>query len=367
MPTGSYKCPNCGAGLVFDPDIQKNKCEYCGSEFTDAELAQISEALEKKGEAAALADNSQAQPALSTKTAKTGEAGTPSPLKGYICDNCGAEVVTDATTSATFCYYCHSPVLLTDRLTGDFRPTRIIPFSFDREQAIGKFLSWAKSKRFVPKSFYGAPQLEKITGLYLPYWMADAAATVDYAGKGVIRRTWVSGYTEFTETKEYRIERQGTIDVNHINELANRKFSRAMLDSITPFEESSAIDFSMTYLGGFLAEKYDISRDEAEPQVTGRARDYARSMMQETISGYQQVEMDRSDLDVSIKDWQYALFPVWMLTYQYQGKTYVYAMNGQSGKSFGELPVDKPKLRLVSGMIAVGLFILAIAGGLLLW
>ncbi len=29
MALMSYKCPNCGGGLVFDPDSQKFQCEYC--------------------------------------------------------------------------------------------------------------------------------------------------------------------------------------------------------------------------------------------------------------------------------------------------------------------------------------------------
>lgn len=28
MALMSYKCPNCGGGLVFDPDSQKFQCEY---------------------------------------------------------------------------------------------------------------------------------------------------------------------------------------------------------------------------------------------------------------------------------------------------------------------------------------------------
>jgi DNA-directed RNA polymerase subunit RPC12/RpoP len=352
MPTASYKCPNCGGSLLFKPDIQKNKCEYCLSEFTDEELERISQTLE-----------AAAGPEAS---APAGEAAA-EPLKGYTCNNCGAEVVTDATTAATYCYYCHSPVLLTDRLTGAFRPTRIIPFAFDRKKAEDQFLRWAKTKRFVPKSFYSDSQLAKITGLYVPCWMANTQAAIDFVGKGITRRTWVSGYTEFTETKEYQIARQGTIDLAHIHEIANRKIDKRLIDSITPFDESAAVDFSMSYLSGFLAEKYDIPKEEVEPRIMDRARTYVQSMIQETLSPYQQVDLERQGLDLSIQGWDYALFPTWILTYAYRGKTYVFAMNGQNGKSFGELPVDNGKLGLTSGIIAAALFALAIIGGLLIW
>ena len=66
-------------------------------------------------------------------------------------------------------------------------------------------------------------------------------------------------------------------------------------------------------------------------------------MVQETIGSYQQVNLERQNLDMSFKGWNYALLPAWILTYLYKGKTYVYAVNGQNGKAHGELPVDNKK------------------------
>ena len=41
MATISFKCPNCGGDLVFDPSTGKYKCEFCLSLFTQAELEQL--------------------------------------------------------------------------------------------------------------------------------------------------------------------------------------------------------------------------------------------------------------------------------------------------------------------------------------
>src|SRR5512133_1384765 len=207
MATATYKCPNCGGGLKFDPEVQKSTCEFCLSEFTNQELAGISAAIEQKAAAAHQAEQARpagqtrqagqeqsARSAVETGSAETGQGEDPlAHVVGYVCDSCGAEVVTEDTTSATFCYYCHNPVLVTSRLSGVFKPDKIIPFQYDREKAIQKFLAWAKTKKFVPPSFYSTSQLEKITGLYLPYWMADYQADVDYAGVGTNRRVWVTG------------------------------------------------------------------------------------------------------------------------------------------------------------------------------
>lgn len=342
MSTGSYKCPNCGGGLKFDPELQRSKCEYCLSEFTEAELEEASRKIEAK-------------------------ASMGSSMKGYVCDNCGAEVVTEENTSATFCYYCHESVLLTDRLVGEFKPTKIIPFTYDRDKAIQSFLAWAKSKRFVPREFYSASQLEKITGIYVPYWMADVKADIDYSGVGTNVRTWMAGDMEYTEHSEFKIERQGVIDVDHMHEVAMRKIDKDLLDSISPYDEVSAVDFSMSYLSGFFAEKYDIPKDEVQPVIEAKAKEYTSVLVQETIGSYSRVKMDRKDMELSIKGWDYALLPAWILTYKYKGKTYVYAVNGQNGKSYGELPVDGKKLGFTSGMAAAALFVFALIGGLLIW
>lgn len=366
MSTATIKCPNCGGGLQFDPSSQKSVCEYCLSEFTSLELAKISEAIEQK-EARQQEQAARKESTAADSASESRESDESAHLQGYVCNSCGAEVVTDETTSATFCYYCHNPVLLTGRLSGDFRPTRIIPFTFDREKATASFLKWARSKRFVPKEFYSRSQLEKITGMYIPYWMADLHADVDYAGTGTNKRVWRVGNTEYTENKVFQIERQGTIDVDHIHEVAIRKIDKGLINSISPYDETKAQPFSMTYLSGFFAEKYDIEKHEVQPAIESRAHQYASNLIQEAIGAYDKVDLERSQLDLSIKQWDYALLPAWVLTYLYKGKTYIYAVNGQTGKSYGELPVDTAKLSLSSGLIALIILVLAVLGGFFLW
>lgn len=359
MATVSYKCPNCGGGLAFNPELQKSKCEYCLSEFTVAELEAANQAFERQS-----ADGGQGS---AEQAAGPDGAGGQTRLVGYICDSCGAEVVTEETTSATFCYYCHNPVLLTERLTGAFKPDKIIPFSIDKEKAIQIFLKWSKTKKFVPAGFYSSSQLEKITGLYIPYWMADYQADVDYFGKGTNTRTWYAGNMEYTEHKEYVIQRQGKVDIDHVHEVAMKKIDKGLINSITPYDVTQAQDFSMTFLSGFFAEKYDILKEDVQPAIEDRTRTYVSTLVRETIGAYGRVALERSNLNMSLKGWQYTLLPAWILTYQYQGRLYVYAVNGQNGKAFGELPVDKKRLSLASGLLAAGLFVLAVIGGLLIW
>ncbi|NLO36012.1 MAG: hypothetical protein GX112_06645 [Clostridiaceae bacterium] len=357
MATSTYKCPNCGAGLLFDPELQKVRCDFCLTEFTIAELEAYNQKLE-----------AEAGQAKAEKTdARPGETDAASHLVSYHCDSCGAEVVTEETTSATFCYYCHNPVLVTSRLTGSYRPHKVIPFSVDREKALDIFTTYARSKKFVPKDFTSASQLEKMTGIYLPHWMADYQASIDYAGTASNLRVWSSGNTEYTEHKEFVLERKGIVDVSHVHEVAIRKIDRQLIDSITPYDETAAVDFSLAYLSGFFAEKYDIQQPEVQPVIENRVRQYAETLVQDTIGTYNQVNLTRKDIGLAAQAWHYTLLPAWIMTYFYRGKTFMYAINGQTGKIHGELPVDQKKLSLTSLLIGAAVLAALILGGLFLW
>lgn len=345
MATKSYKCPSCGAGIEFKPALQKFHCDYCLSEYREEEIANIYKDIDENK------DNSEEHRHLSS----------------YECNSCGAKVVTDDTTTATFCYYCHNPVIISDRLVGSFQPNKLIPFSIDKDKATETFLAWARNKKFVPKDFYSNSQLEKITGVYLPYWWADCKIDIDYVGEGRNIRIWRSGGREYTETKKFQIERKGKIDINNVEELAFTKIDKMLLNGIAPYNENEAIKFSMPYLSGFFAEQYDINKEEINPKIEEQVNRYSKSLIAETISGFNHVNDINNNINIISKEWNYTLLPAWILTYIYNGKTYVYAVNGQTGKSFGELPLDKQKLFTVSSiMFGITTIILAI-GGALIW
>lgn len=345
MATTSYKCPSCGAGIHYKPALKKFKCDFCLSEYAEAEI----DDLYKKKEQEHAHEHESEQ------------------LQSYTCNSCGAQVVTDETTTATFCYYCHNPVILSNRLEGDFRPKKMIPFSIDKEKAKASFLKWAGNKKFVPKDFTSSSQLEKITGVYLPYWWVDAKADVNYTGEGRNVRVWRSGQTEYTETTKYQIVRQGVIDLNNVGEVAFSKIDKSLLNGISPYRESEAVEFSMPYLSGFFAEQYDIEREEVTPMIEGQVNKYYSYLVNELVSGYDQVVNVNDGVDIKLEDWNYTLLPAWILTYLYNGKTYVYAVNGQTGKSFGELPLSKPRLSSAFGIIFGLTFVALLLGGLLIW
>ena len=371
--------------MIFDPASQKFKCEFCLSDYTQAQLDELQKAgaSDQVYEEAVGAEDAQAaEPAEGYYEEPSGEgtsqegsqetaqaetqsaagagsqAGSQTAAGGkktvvvYTCPSCGAEVVTDETTAATFCYYCHNPVVLEGRVSGEFLPDKIIPFQFDKKEATSRFLKYVKSKWFVPKAFFNEEQIEKLSGVYYPFWVYDCEVDGDLEARGNRIRVWRSGAYEYTETSIYALERSGNVHVQNITRNALKKSDRNLIDAVRPFEIDKATQFSMPYLQGFVAQKRDVETSEVSQELQTTARGYAESAMAGTVKGYTSVTTDHRTLHPVREKWQYLLLPVWVLTYgSNSGQRYYYAMNGQTGEIKGKLPIDFRKLSGVSAII----------------
>lgn len=342
--TVTYKCPNCGAGLLFDAENQKFTCEFCLSAFTEEELA-LSSAPEDKAR----------------EDAEDAEFGNA--VNQYYCPSCGAEVIAEKNTASDFCYYCHNPIVLSDKVSGVFRPSKIIPFKFSKEDAEEHFTRFAKSKWFVPRGYLSREHISKISGVYYPFWLTDADTDSAMRAIGRRVRTWRSGDYRYTETKSYEVWRRGRIHFEDITTSALSTDDKAMIEGILPYPLEDYRDFSIPYLQGFVAKKRDIDREQVSGEVKNRMNGYATELLRRTAGGYTSLDINGVDVAILTAHWEYSLMPVWILTYKKKKKTYIYAMNGSTGKIYGELPVSIPKLLLFAGAIFLASFALAFGLG----
>lgn len=379
MDALTHKCPNCNGALTFDPDDQKFHCPYCGSIFTVDELSAFE--VKQASSRDISTDNTKTitPPTTTDETTSKKENATldnsltdmtvadEGAMELYLCPNCGAEIVTDATTAATYCYYCHNPVVLKGRLSGEFLPDKVLPFAIGKEKATADFLNWAQKKFFVPKDFFNKSQVEKLTGVYFPYWQVDAKGSGSLTGNGTSIRVWIVGDIEYTETKQYAISRKGNLIFKELVKNALTKNTpQKMVASVQPFPLKKAVTFQNQYLAGFQAEKRDIEYDSLKDEVTNELADYGEKKLRETVGSYTTFTKTQQDLNLTETKASYLLLPVWLVTYRSSTndeKVFYYAMNGQTGKVSGVLPISYKKLGLVSAGIFLGLFVLFLLGG----
>ena len=346
--TLTYQCPCCGAGLKFDPDSQLFKCEFCLSEHTEIDLEKT-DAHKKAEEARVQSEDFCNQ------------------MNEYVCNQCGAEITADENTVADFCPYCHSPVILSGKLSGQKMPTKIVPFKYSKEEAINHFLDFAKKKKFVPKDFTKKEQIEKITGIYYPFWVTDADTDSQINAVATRVRTWTSGDYRYKETSYYNVYRRGDIHFEDIVQSAYSQADKQMLEGILPFPASSQMDFNMSYLSGFLAKKRDIERELLEGSFKQKLATYSNSLLKNTARNYSTVDIKNYNVRIKSCNWDYSLMPIWLLSYtSKKGKPYIYAMNGHTGKIYGELPIDAKKVTWSSILSGIGMGLLILLGGLFL-
>ncbi len=337
----SYQCPNCRAPLSFDPATGKFTCEYCSSSFTKEELDAMDEKRERK-----VTENGE-------EPTGHGEADDDycAQMEEYACPNCGAVVACDGNTVATECVYCHTPVIHRGKLSGQMRPARIVPFKYDRKMAEEAFLQFVSKHKFIPRDFFAPEQLEKMQGVYYPFWVTDADTQAGLEARATRVRSWVSGNYRYTETSHFKVIREGEIHFEDLTTSALTEADKKMVEGILPFPSAALEEFSMPYLSGFLTKKRDIEREGLEGEIEGRMRGYARGMLRDTIHGYATVVPENEGLSVYRENWEYALMPIWLMTYRGKKRNYTYAMNGHTGKIYGELPVSRGKLWALFGGI----------------
>lgn len=372
--TLTYSCPNCSAALEFDPQTQQFACKFCLSSFTEETLLEM-EKKKLQSDGADELDEDEVESSAEPTLEDGYEGDIPAhedemfddEVRNYICPNCGAEVMAEANTAATTCYFCHSPVVLSDRVGGAIKPDKIIPFRIDKAGAKEAFLGFVQKKWFIPRNYFSPKQIENITGVYFPFWVTDADTESEYETVAHRVRTWRSGDYEYTERRNYLIRRRGNIHFEDIVTSAISGEDKKMLEGILPFPSDSHEAFKMPYLLGFSAKKRDIERDDIVPEVRQKMHGYARTILRDTVVGYTSVDYGSCHVRELSSHWEYTLMPLWILTYRNKkGKTFLYAMNGYSGKLYGQLPVSIPKLlALFAGIFAAAAPLIAlILGGM---
>ena len=332
----NYTCPSCGGPLHFDSAIQKLKCDFCGSVF---EPAQIEEEFKEKNDAAAAQGTALSE---SNDVMQWSEEEAKH-MRAYSCPSCGAQLICDENTAATSCPYCGNPTVVPAQFAGALRPDYIIPFKLNKDDAVNKLKSYYNGKPFLPNAFSSQNHIEEIKGVYVPFWLYDSEADANLAFHGTRVHTHSEGDTIVTVTEHYQINRSGTVVFDKVPADASSKMPDELMDAIEPFDYNALQQFSMSFLPGYLADKYDVSSEEDAKRADVRMKNSTISEIQKTVVGYSSLVPERQDVRIIPEKVHYAFFPVWLLATKWNNKTYLFAMNGQTGKFVGDLPVDTGK------------------------
>ena len=349
----NYQCPACTGPMHFVGASGRLECDYCGSSYSVEEIEKLYAGKEEKA-AAAFAQAEEKAAAITPEEREYLDAGNdwPEGMKAYNCPSCSAELVCDATTAATSCPYCGNPTVIPGQFSGMMKPDCIIPFKIGKEQAIAALKNHYKGKRLLPKEFSDQNHLKEIKGVYVPFWLFDSVVDADVTFHAETSVSYTEGDYDVTEISHYDVRRAGTVAFEKVPADASTKMPDDYMDSIEPYHYEEFKPFSSAYLPGFLADKYDVSKEDCAERANSRAMRSAVDEMKNTVVGYSSVVVEGQDVNLHPGKARYALMPVWLLSTRWQDKSYLFAMNGQTGKLVGDLPVSKKRALQWFGAIA---------------
>lgn len=345
-----YKCPACGGAIEFDSSSQKMKCPYCDTEFEIDALKAYEDSV---------SDEKPDEMVWETQAGGQWQEGETDSMRVYTCQSCGGEIVADETMGASSCPFCGNPVIMTEAFAGSLKPDYVIPFKRDKKAAKKAYEEFISGKPLLPKVFKEQNHIDEIKGIYVPFWLFEADAHGNIRYKATRTRVWSDKDYNYTRTSFYAVFREGDVGFVNVPVDGSSKMPDDMMESIEPFDFKEAVDFQTAYLAGYMADKYDVTADESIGRANDRVRESTQQAFRQTISGYDSVIPEHVNIALKNGKAKYALYPVWMLNTTWKGKQFTFAMNGQTGKMTGDLPVDKKAYMRWLGMFTAGFSLLA--------
>ncbi len=325
-------CPNCGGPLRYDPTIEKLKCDFCDSEFTVEEVEKFYESHKSEAQAEYAKDE----------------------VVSYGCSSCGAELIADANTAVIRCPYCGNNTIATAQFAAGIKPDYVVPFKFTKQQAEAKYADYYKGRFLLPKAFLTDSNVEEIQGVYVPFWLFNGSSFV----RGTYNTHDEHEDNNFKYLEHYEEERKGTMRFENVPADASKRMADDLMDTIEPYDFKQMKPFAMSYLPGFLAERFDVDEKDDKNRATGRIEQTTKDEVRKTLKHN---NLDRSDEDVTVQftKTNYALLPVWLLTTRYNNAEWTFAMNGQTGEFTGNLPINGAKFGGVLTILFAAIVLIA--------
>ena len=327
-----YKCPCCGGAIAFDSSLQKMKCPFCETEFDVETLAGYDNDLKDD-----ISDDMQWE----TMAGTAWEDGETEKLCSYVCKSCGGEIAGDENTAATSCPFCGNPVVMMGRFSGELKPNLIIPFKLDKKAAKANLMKHISGKRLLPKIFKDQNHIDEIKGVYVPFWLFDTDVDAHIRYRATKIQKWSDSNFVYTQTQHFLVSRGGNISFCAVPVDGSSKMADELMESIEPFNLDEAVDFKTAYLAGYMADKYDVDEKQSIERANMRVKQSTEDAFASTLAGYATAKPENSSIQLHGGTVRYALYPVWLLNTTWNGNKHVFAMNGQTGKFIGDLPIDQ--------------------------
>ena len=348
----NYRCPRCRATMEFDPELGKMHCKYCGGVFSvpksdesaDAKKAEEAEARakEEREEQAR-----KEQEAKREKEKKKQKARQHAKMKMQIlhCNSCGAELAVNEVEASSFCAYCGQATVVLDRVEEYLEPDYIIPFSVTKDQAESAIREKLKRGYYVPsviKNF----EVEKLRGIYIPFWLYDIyygdEKYFKYSAR-VTSKTYVTRYIHHVAEMHFK----------RLTQDASKRLNDDISERLEPYDMAGLKEFQPMYLSGFYADRFDVGTKDAKDVALTRAKKLFDEAVKQDLCDHSNLRLTYTNPLSKVIKSEYALLPAWFLTFRIEDQPYTILVNGQTGKTIGAVPCVKKKATLTFLILSI--------------
>lgn len=354
-----FPCPNCSAEVSFNPEVAKLKCEYCGWED---KIPETNQSIEEHSYEQYLNHNN-------TKLARLSET-----TLEIDCNDCGATIEFEPPKTAGECPFCGAILVSEPKLSDPtIAPEGLIPFTIGRKEARNNIHKWIKTLWFAPNALKDLVQLEKIQGVYLPFYTYDAHTTSDYRGK---RGEYYYETETHTITNEDGETETVTEEVRHtrwynVSGRVSRFFDDVLipatelvnqnrLNALEPWDLANSLrPYNSSYLAGFEAQRPQVSLENGFNQAKNVMASQIRCDVIHDIGGDEQ-QINNISTAYSAISFKNILLPVWLSTYRYHNKQFQVMINARTGEVQGDRPYSIIKIILAIITIIIIIVIIVI-------
>lgn len=321
-----YKCPQCNGALEYDPALDKMHCAHCGNDYFVWELDE--NAVEYHQELPTQSEIEEEKKLDFTKDRTIYDEPEFIECKVYTCSTCGAELSVSDKEVSTYCAYCGQPTIVYNRVDKTQKPKYIIPFKITKDEAETAIREKLKKGFFIPKAVKKF-EAERITGIYIPYFLHD----ITFYQKKFIKHNKTSDLVG--------------ADCNFVNVCQDA--SKSVVDELSyglePYDFMEMKEFDPGYLSGFYADRFDLSSRQLTQTVIRKCKQMFDDELGRRCEGTV-ADLNNAPPEYAITNAEYAFLPVWFMTFEYKDRPYTMMVNGQTGKVVGTVPFQKVKVAM---------------------
>ncbi|MDX1947543.1 MAG: hypothetical protein SFU86_19245 [Pirellulaceae bacterium] len=274
----------------------------------------------------------------------------------FQCQGCGASMSYDASARTLRCPFCGSEKLAEQKDAKVLRPSRVVPFKISQDVVLASLRQYLGSSFWRPGDLAQAAIVEKLTQVYVPYWVFSARVFTYWTAD--TSQTPAGAQASWYPMSGHNQASYGGVLVG-----ASGVLSPAETGAICPYDLTAGIPPERVDLENAVYEQFRVQRKYARPLAQQGLEDLERAACRKYVPG------NCRNLHVNVRTegltGEPILLPVWIMAYRYKGQVFRFLANGQTGRTTGTAPISYRKIAGVVALVVAAILVGLACAGLL--